>query len=155
MTTDVEKSEFRALFVRWSERRECTMSRNGQLAGDEIDVAGLLPDGDVVLTGTVDPSEGEMCLLAFRASDWEDYRRRCSDHPAESERERFARMDSAKRLAKVSGGRLKVPEEFVPTYLRDGDLTILRLRDHTEIWSRKVLDEYRRRGVRRIPVHPA
>lgn len=141
---DSPRAEGRAIVGRWKERRECAVAREARVEGSTIDVSGIIEDGYVVLTGVADVRLQERCLIAFRASDWENYSRRGRNSPSLAERERFRALESARQLVRVSGGRLEVPEAMLVEYLAAREVVILGLQGRTEIWARKTYEEYSR-----------
>ena len=138
------RPEGRIVMARWRERKECERSE-ARFEGGSVDVAGVLEDGEVVLTGVVDLDRHERCLMAFRASDWTEYAR-LHGHPlAARERARFREMDSNRRTASVRGGRLEVPREMLDRYVGGtSGVVVLKLRNRAEIWSRDAFRVYRR-----------
>ena len=140
-----DRSEGRIVMARWRERKECER-REALSEAATIDVAGILDDGEVVLTGVVDVERHERCLMAFRASEWDEYVRLYGNPLAARERARFREMDSNRRTATVRGGRLEVPQAMLDRYVGGtAEVVVLRLRDRAEIWSRDAYGIYRRR----------
>jgi hypothetical protein len=145
-TRERPREEFRAVFGRWTERRECKERTAASLEVDgELDVSDVLDDGEVILTAVLDIAQHEKCLLAFRASEWLSFREKREHTPGGREDARFRVIADASRTVSVRGGTMEIPETFVAEYL-DGsaEVYILRLRDHTEIWSRRTYDLYSR-----------
>jgi DNA-binding transcriptional regulator/RsmH inhibitor MraZ len=139
------RPEGRITMARWRERQEPVDLRRTQPEGATIDVAGLLDDGDVVLTGVVDLDRHEKCLMAFKPSDWAEYARLHGNPVAARERSRFAQLDSNRRRATVRAGKLKVPKAMLDRYVGEtSDVVVVRLGDRAEIWSREAFDAYRR-----------
>ena len=136
----------RATVARWRQRRECESLIEAALDGDALDVSDILADGDMMMTASYDVSQHEKCVLLFAADDWDALRAAFSVAPAGPEKLRFAGMEAAGRAVSVAGGRLAVPGEFGSTYLEGGsDLVIMKLRGRTEIWSRRALEDHRRK----------
>lgn len=139
-----DRSEGRIVMARWRERKECER-REALSETATIDVAGILDDGEVVLTGVVDIERHERCLMAFRASDWDEYVRLYGNPLAARERARFREMASNRRTAMVRGGRLEVPQAMLDRYVGGAaEVVVLRLRNRAEIWSRDAYSIYRR-----------
>jgi DNA-binding transcriptional regulator/RsmH inhibitor MraZ len=140
-----DRSEGRITMARWRERQEPADLRRTQPEGAAIDVAGLLDDGEVVLTGVVDLDRHEKCLMAFKPSDWAEYARLHGNPVAPRERSRFAQLDSNRQRATVRAGRLEVPKAMLDRYVGGtSDVVVVSLGDRAEVWSREAFDAYRR-----------
>ena len=140
-----DRPEGRITMARWRERQEPADLRRTQPEGATIDVAGLLDDGEVVLTGVVDLDRHEKCLMAFKPSDWAEYVRLHGNPVAARERSRFAQLDSNRRRATVRAGKLEVPKAMLDRYVGEtSDVVVVRLGDRAEVWSREAFDTYRR-----------
>ncbi len=140
-----DRSEGRIAMARWRERKECAR-REALREATTIDVAGILDDGEVVLTGVVDTERHERCLMAFRASEWDEYARLYGNPLAPRERARFREMASNCLTATVRGGRLEIPQAMLDRYVGGAaEVVVLRLGNRAEIWSRDAYSIYQRR----------
>ena len=139
------------VFARFRERRECAEPVAAELDGSWLDLAdmdvGIIEDDQVVLTGVIDLSQDENCLMAFRAADWEEFARGHERAPEGAVRERFRAIADSRQVVPVRGGRIEIPREFLARHVSGTDVIILRLRGRMEIWSRENLKAYMRHGV--------
>lgn len=148
------QSESRAVVARFKERTECALSgtgrREARLDGSWLDVSAIVEvtgDEEVVLTGTIDLSQQENCLLAFRAADWQmfaDRYERASEGP---ELERFRRIASSRHVVPVRDGRIEIPRVLLVRHVSGPDVVVLRLEGRAEIWSPRSLEAYAAHGV--------
>jgi DNA-binding transcriptional regulator/RsmH inhibitor MraZ len=148
--------EKRAIVARFKERAECALSETGRrmerLEGSWLDVSAIVEaagDEKVVLTGTIDLSQQENCLLAFRASDWELFADRYERAAEGPELERFRRIASAKHVVPVRDGRIEIPQVLLVKHVSGPDVVVLRLEGRAEIWSPASLEAYTAHGIPR------
>jgi len=148
--------EKRAIVARFKERAECSLSgtgrREARLDGSWLKVSAIVEvagDEEVVITGTIDLSQQENCLLAFRAADWELFAYRYERAAEGPELERFRRIASSKHVVPVRDGRIEIPRALLVKHVSGPDVVVLRLEGRAEIWSRANLEDYTAHGVPR------
>ncbi len=148
--------EKRAIVARFKERAECALSETGRrearLDGSWLEVSAIVDaagDEKVVLTGTIDLSQQENCLLAFRAADWQIFADRYESAAEGPELERYRRIASSKHVVPVRDGRIEIPRGLLVKHVSGPDVVVLRIDGRTEIWSPTNLADYTAHGVPR------
>ena len=143
-----------AITARFKERKECAEGAELRLEVtfegswlDVSDIGDMAGEQEIVLTGVIDLSQHENCLLAFRAADWKLFADRYERTPDGPETERYRAIARSKQVVTVRDGRIEIPDVLLTRHMSGAEVVILRLDGWAEIWSRASLGAYMQHGI--------
>lgn len=133
-----------------AERLDLEARADGTVAG-----IALLADGPVKLVAGAGSDADDRCVLVYTAGQWQALSARRPELINPETQAAWQAMIAGAREATVDRGTLRLPPElFVRLLGEPGQVTVLRLGDHSEIWDRSDLDAYLR-GPSASPRGPA
>ncbi len=145
-----QHNERRAVVARFMQRSDCALQHEAKLEGTMLDMGDLALGGDeIVVTGAIDLSQEENCLIAFRPTQWQAFTESAPPPEGAPGRGRWNVIASSRRVLTVRDGRIEIPDALLARHVPEPDVGILRFGDRTEIWSRSQLATYLERGVPR------
>jgi hypothetical protein len=117
-------------------------------------VAGLsfLGDGPVRLVRGMGSDPDERYVLLYSAAQWREFLGREPILPGDEARRAWEGMVRTSCEAAAEGGRVRLPKDLFEKLLGEpGEVAVLRLGDHAEIWDRSDLGPYLRTGPAVVP----